>query len=170
MSTTASATGVRYRPLRFGVTRGVLRDGADGIRYLRAEQPLDSHASRMTDRFLHWVETTPDRTFMARREKLADGSTGEWKKLTYREAHEAARCIGQALLDRGLGPDRPVAILCENGLEHALLALGCLLVGVPSCPVSPPYATVSVDYDKLRHVLETITPGLVFVPDAARYG
>jgi feruloyl-CoA synthase len=170
---TATATapaGVRYRPLRFGVTRGILREGAGGVRYLRADQSLDGHARRMTDRFLHWVEAAPDRTFMARRARNADGSTGEWRTLSYREAHAAARSIGQALLDRGLGPDRPVAILCENGLEHAMLALGCLLVGVPYSPVSPAYATISQDYDKLRHVLSTLTPGMVFVPDVERYG
>mgnify|MGYP001627356240 CR=1 FL=1 len=170
MSTATASAGVRYRPLRFGVTRGILRDGPGGVRYLRADQSLQPHAARMTDRFLHWVETTPDRPFMARRVRHADGSTGDWKTLSYREAHAAARSISQALLDRGLGPDRPVAILCENSLEHALLALACMLVGVPHCPVSPPYATVSVDYDKLRHVLDTITPGMVFVPDVRRYG
>jgi feruloyl-CoA synthase len=169
MNDTANAPAVRYRPLRFGVTRGVLRDGANGVRYLRAEQPLEGYARRMTDRLLHWVEATPDRTFIARRQKLADGSTGDWQHITYRQAMEAGRAIGQALLDRGLGPDRPVAILCENGLEHAMLAIGCLLVGVPYCPVSPAYSTVSQDYDKLRHVLDTLTPGLVFVPDVARY-
>lgn len=167
---TATATAVRYRPLRFGVTRGVLREGAGGVRYLRADQELQPYARRMTDRFLHWVEEAPDRTFMARRVRHADGSTGDWHKLTYREAHAAARSIGQALLDRGLGPDRPVAILCENSLEHALIALGCLLVGVPHTPVSPAYATISQDYDKLRHVLDTLTPGMVYIPDAARYG
>ncbi|MDB5751930.1 MAG: long-chain-fatty-acid--CoA ligase-like protein [Ramlibacter sp.] len=170
MSNTATDPGVRYRPLRFGVTRAVLRDGAGGVRYLRAEQPLEPYARRITDRFLHWVETTPERSFMARRERLADGSTGDWQHISYRQAMEAGRAVGQALLDRGLGPERPVAILCENGLEHAMLAIGCLMVGVPYCPVSPPYATVSVDYDKLRHVLQTMTPGLVFVPDVERYG
>src|SRR5690606_41668978 len=100
----------------------------------------------------------------------ADGGAGGGQHLPSRQAMDAGRAIGQALLDRGLGPDRPVAILCENGLEHAMLAIGCLMVGVPYCPVSPPYATVSVDYDKLRHVLDTITPGLVFVPDVQRYG
>ena len=169
-ATASAATGVRYRPLRFGVTRGVLREGAGGVRYLRADQPLGDYASRMTDRFLHWVESTPERTFIARRVRNADGSTGDWRKLSYREAHAAARSLGQAMLDRGLSPERPVAILCENSLEHALLALACLLVGVPHCPVSPAYATISQDYDKLRHVLDTLTPGLVYVPDAARYG
>jgi feruloyl-CoA synthase len=82
--------------------------------------------------------------------------------VSYAQALHAARSIGQALLDRGLSAERPVAILSENGLEHALLALGCLYAGVPYCPVSPPYSLVSQDYDKLRHVLDTLTPGLVF--------
>jgi feruloyl-CoA synthase len=63
-----------------------------------------------------------------------------------------------------------VVILSENDLEHALLALGCLVAGVPFVPTSPAYSLISQDYDKLRHVLKTVTPGLVFAADAARYG
>jgi feruloyl-CoA synthase len=166
----STAASPRYRPLRFGITRGIVRQGTGGTVYLRSDQELQAHARRMTDRLVHWAETTPDRVFIARRERNADGSTGDWKKVTYREALQTARRVGQALLDRGLGPDRPVAILCENSLEHAELALGCLYVGVPYSPVSSAYSTVSQDYDKLRHVLKTLTPGLVFTTDAARYG
>jgi len=169
MSTPTSA-GVRYRPMRFGVTRGELREGAGGARYLRAEQPLEDHARRMTDRLVHWAETAPDRVFMARRARNADGSRGDWQEITYREALGRARAIGQALLDRGLDAERPVAILCENSLEHALMALGCLYAGIPYSPVSSAYSTVSQDYDKLRHVLRTLTPGLVFTTDARAYG
>jgi feruloyl-CoA synthase len=156
----------RYRPMRFGVTRAVLREGADGVRYLRGEGALQGYAFRMTDRLVHWAETQPERVFMARRRRNADGSTGDWVTVSYREALARARSIGQALLDRGLSANRPVAILGENSLEHALLALGCLYVGIPHCPVSPAYSLVSQDYDKLRHVLGTLTPGLVFAPDA----
>jgi feruloyl-CoA synthase len=165
-----STSNVRYRPMRFGVTRGVLRESAGGVRYLRAEQPLEPHARRMTDRLLHWAETAPDRVFMARRVRNADGSRGDWHQITYAQALQHARSIGQALLDRGLSADRPVAILCENSLEHALMALGCLYAGIPFSPVSSAYSTVSQDYDKLRHVLATLTPGLVFTTDARSYG
>ncbi|RYY53357.1 MAG: feruloyl-CoA synthase, partial [Comamonadaceae bacterium] len=165
-----AATLPRYRSLAFGVTRGHMREGAGGVRYLRAEQELQPCAGRMTDRLLHWAETAPDRTFMARRERLADGSTGDWVRVSYAQALEAARSIAQALLDRGLSAERPVAILSENAIEHALLALGCMVAGIPWCPVSPAYSTISQDYDKLRHVLRTLTPGLVFAADAARYG
>ncbi len=169
MSAVAMKQAVPYRPMRFGVTRGVLREGASGVTYLRAEQPLEGYAYRMTDRLVHWASTEPERIFMARRVRNPDGSTGDWRKVTYREALDTARRVGQALLDRGLNADRPVAILCENGLEHALLALACVYVGIPHCSVSPAYSTVSQDFDKLRHVLQTLTPGMVFTLDGDRY-
>ena len=165
-----TSTTPRYRPLRFGVTRVQMREGQQGVRYMTADQPLQPYAQRMTDRLVHWAETEPQRTFMARRSKNADGSTGGWRHISYREALESARAIGQALLDRGLSADRPVVILSENDLEHALLSLGCLYAGIPWCPTSPAYSTISQDYDKLRHVLATLTPGLVFAADPKRYG
>ena len=160
----------RYRPLEFGVTRVALRDGPGGAQYLTAEQPLQDYAHRITDRLLHWAQVAPDRIWMARRSRHADGSTGDWQSISFAQALQGARSIGQALLDRRLNTERPVAILSENDLEHALLALGCIYAGVPYCPVSPAYSTVSTDYEKLRHVLRTTTPGLVFASDATRYG
>jgi feruloyl-CoA synthase len=160
----------KYRPLKFPVTRVVLRDGPGGVRYMKAEQPLGEHAPRLTDRLVHWAHADPDRTFIARRVRNADGTTGEWRHISYREALDSARRIGQALIDRGLSAERPVAVLSENDLEHAMLALGCIYAGVPYCPVSPAYSTISQDYAKLRHVLGTLTPGLVFAADGARYG
>jgi feruloyl-CoA synthase len=159
----------RYRPLDFPIKRVVLREGADGARYLKSDVALQPYAARMTDRLVHWAEVAPERRFMARRERLADGRTGDWRHVSYREALARARSIGQALLDRKLGVERPVAILSENDLEHALLSLGCLYAGVPFCAVSPAYSLVSQDFEKLRHALRTLTPGLVFAADGARY-
>ncbi|WP_096696154.1 feruloyl-CoA synthase [Polaromonas sp. AER18D-145] len=170
MRETTPTSAPRYRPLTFGVTRIAVREGAGGTRYIKADQTLGDYAARITDRFLHWAENVPERSFLARRVRQADGSTGEWQHLSYGQALASARAIGQALLDRGLGADRPVVILSENGLEHAQLALGCLYAGIPYCPASPAYCLVSQDYDKLRHILHTLTPGLVFATDAARYG
>ena len=158
----------KFRPLTFGVTRVTLT-GGDGAQYLSAEQPLGDYPTRITDRLQHWALMAPDRTFMAKREKLADGSTGDWQHISYAQAWASARCIAQALINRGLSAEKPVAILSENDLDHALLALGCMVAGVPFVPVSPPYCLVSQDFDKLRHVLKTTTPALVFAADGTRY-
>ena len=158
-------TQAKFRPLKFGVTRVEVRDGPSGTHYLKAEQALQNYPDRMTDRLRHWAEQTPEHTLFARRVKQADGSFGDWRHVSYQEAWSTARNIAQGLIDRGLNAERPVAILSENSLEHALLALGCMLAGVPFVPTSPPYSLVSVDYDKLKHVLKTVTPGLVFAQD-----
>lgn len=162
-------TAAKYRPLKFGVTRATLRDGETGTHYLRADQALGPFPERLTDRLVHWAQERPDQTLFARRVKNADGSSGDWKHITFAQALDAARRIGQGLLDRGLSAERPVLILSENDLEHALLALGCVYAGVAYCPTSPPYSLISQDYDKLKHVIKTLTPGLVFASDALRY-
>ena len=169
-------TASKFRPLTFGVTRVVLRSGQEGTQYLTAEQALSDFPARITDRLQHWAQTAPKRIFMAKREKLQDdqtpgsgGTTGDWQHISYAQAWASARCIAQALISRGLSFDRPVAILSENDLDHALLALGCMVAGIPFVPVSPPYSLVSQDFDKLRHVLKTTTPGLVFAADGLRY-
>jgi feruloyl-CoA synthase len=148
------------------VTRVTLKDGAPGTHYLKADQDLQAFPDRLTDRLQHWAHNKPTQTLFARRVKLADGSLGDWRHVTYAEAWATARNIAQGLINRGLNAERPVVILSENSLEHALLALGCMVAGVPFVPTSPPYSLISQDYDKLKHVLRTVTPGLVFASDA----
>jgi len=155
----------KFRPLRFGVTRVTLKDGVPGTHYLKADQELQAYPDRLTDRFQHWATNKPNQTLFARRVKLADGTLGDWRHVTYAQAWATARNIAQALINRGLNAERPVVILSENSLEHALLALGCMVAGVPFVPTSPPYSLISQDYDKLKHVLRTVTPGMVFASD-----
>ncbi len=156
----------KFRPLHFGVTRVKQKDGAPGTHYLKADQELKAFPDRLTDRLQHWAENKPNQTLFARRVKLADGSLGDWRHVSYAQAWGTARNIAQALINRGLDAERPVVILSENSLEHALLALGCMVAGVPFVPTSPPYSLISQDYDKLKHVLRTVTPGMVFASDA----
>jgi feruloyl-CoA synthase len=87
--------------------------------------------------------------------------------ITYAQMLQRAQAVGQALVDLGLSAERPVAILSGNDLEHLTLALGALWAGVPYVPVSTAYSLVSQDYGKLRHILATTTPGLVFASSAA---
>ncbi len=162
-------TAAQYRPLTFGVTQATLRDGATGVHYLVANQALAPYPDRLTDRLVHWAQVRPQQTLFARRGRNADGSSGDWQHISFAQALDAARRIGQGLINRGLSAEKPVLILSENDLEHALLALGCLYAGIPWCPTSPAYSLISQDFDKLKHVVKTLTPGLVFASDANRY-
>ena len=162
-------TTAQYRPLTFGVTQATLRDGEAGVHYLVADQALAPYPDRLTDRLVHWARERPQQTLFARRGRNADGSSGDWQHISFAQALDAARRIGQGLINRGLSAERPVLILSENDLEHALLALGCMVAGIPWCPTSPAYSLISQDFDKLKHVVKTLTPGLVFASDANRY-
>jgi feruloyl-CoA synthase len=128
--------------------------------------PLRSHPTALTDRLAHWAEQAPDRTFLAVR-----GDDGGWRRLTYAAAFEATRRVAQALLDRRLAAERPVVILSGNAIEHALVALASMHVGIPYAPVAPSYSLLSNDHHLLRLVVSTMEPGLIFAdhgPDFAR--
>ncbi|MFM9902351.1 MAG: feruloyl-CoA synthase [Polaromonas sp.] len=159
----------RYRPLRFGVERVVTRLQGD-VTYLQAEQALAPYADRLLDRLTHWASECPDRTWMAQRTRLPDGTLGDWRHISYAQALQSARSLGQSLLGLGLGDERPVLILSDNDLEHAQLVLACLYVGIAHCSLSPAYSTLGDTFGKLRHALDTLTPGLVFASGSARFG
>ncbi|MDP5117100.1 MAG: AMP-binding protein, partial [Burkholderiaceae bacterium] len=160
----------KYRAMRYGITSVQVETQDNGVQYVLADVPLEPYPQRMTDKLVHWANETPDRTYVARRQRLSGGSTGEWQRLSYAQAFTFAKRIGQALINRGLSTDKPVLILSENSLEHAMMALGCMMVGVAYCPVSPAYSTVSKDFEKLKHIMRTLTPGMVMAVDADRYG
>jgi len=161
---------VKFRELKFGVTRVKMREGENGVRYMVADQELAPYPERLVDRLVHWAHERPTQTLFARRLKNADATFGDWQHISFAQALDTAKHIAQALINKGLNADRPVVILSENDLEHAMMALGCLVAGVPYCPASPAYSTISQDFEKLRHILCTLTPGLVFAADAKRYG
>jgi feruloyl-CoA synthase len=108
----------------------------------------------------HWADAAPDRVFLAQREG------DDWRKISYAAAFDAVTRLGQALIDRELGSDRPLAILSGNGINFALLSLAAMHVGVPAAPVSPAYSTASRDFARIRHIADLLTPGLVYADDA----
>ena len=48
--------------------------------------------------------------------------------------------IAAHLLDFDLSPERPIAILSGADIDHALIGLAAMEIGVPYCPISPPYS------------------------------
>ncbi|HZF80459.1 MAG TPA: feruloyl-CoA synthase [Rubrivivax sp.] len=155
----------RYRRARVGgCLQALVEQRPDGVQVLRSAEPLGPVPLRLTDRLEHWAAVAPDRTLVARRSRGvgAASDTGDWLRISFTQMLQRAQAVGQALVDRGLSSDRPVAILSDNDLEHMTLALGAMWAGVPWVPVSPAYSLLSQDHGKLRHILGVTTPGLVF--------
>lgn len=152
------------RPVRLGALAVAVREGEGGVRYLDAQGSLPAPPASMVAWLAHWAAAAPDRTFLADR---VDG--GPWRTLSFAEARARSRAIAAFLLGRGLSAERPVVVLSGNSVEHGLLALGAMTAGVPFAPVSPAYSLVSRDFAKLAHVMDLLTPGLVFVADAAGF-
>jgi feruloyl-CoA synthase len=154
----------RVRAVHLRTSGASLESRPDGAMLVRADEPLGEYPRVLTERLLHWARVAPDRVFAAKRR-----ADGEWRYLTYVEALRKVRGVGQAFLDRGLSEQRPVAILSENDLEHLVLVLAGLHVGVPTASIAPAYSLVSTDFQKLKHVVKTLSPGLVFVSNGPRY-
>jgi len=160
----APAGPAPVRPVRLG-TFGVSVDHrSDGALLVRSTTALGPYQRKLTERLEHWARAAPDRTFLAQRD-----ANGAWRTLTYAQTLADARQIAAALLQRGLSPDRPIAILSGNDIEQALLGLAAMLVGIPFAPISPAYSLMSTDFGKLRAIIDLLTPGLVFANDGAAF-
>ena len=130
---------------------------ADGAVLLRAKARLSEFPRKITEKLEYWAHTAPDRILFAQR-----GASGGWRRVTYAQALAQARAIGGFLLGKKLSAERPLVVLSGNDIEHALLHLGAMYVGIPYAPVSPAYSLLSSDFAKLRFIRELLTPGLVF--------
>ncbi len=149
---------VNFLPAKVGLERR-----ADGTLLMRSPEPLGNYAHCLGEHLERWAVERPDTVFLAQR----DGN--DWRRLTFGETRKLVRAIATNLLKRNLSADRPLAILSENSIEHALLALGAMHAGIPVAPVSTAYSLLSRDFRKLRAVFSLITPGLVFADDGERY-
>lgn len=138
---------------------------ADGAIHLRSPQPLLPYARCVGEYLLHWAREASDRPFLLER-----NAAGGWEGIDYRDALTRVQAIGAWLLTVQLSAERPIAILSENSVEHGLLALAAMHIGVPVVPISPAYALMSKDFGKLKSIFKLTRPGLIFVADAARYG
>jgi feruloyl-CoA synthase len=153
-----ASSGLRMAPPRVDAERR-----SDGSTILRSPAPLAPIARAVGKWLVHWAAAEPERCFLAERRDE------EWRQVTYAHALDAARRIGTSLLDRGLTPATPVAILSDNSIDHALLALGAMHAGIAVAPISPAYSLVSRDHAKLKAIFELLHPGLVFADDSGRF-
>jgi feruloyl-CoA synthase len=133
--------------------RRVLARRAGDIWYLASPEPLRPPIDTLGTMLRQAAARAPDRDFLI--ERRGD----DLRRVTYADALAHAEATAAWLLDAG---HTAVAALSGNSIDHALLMLGCFLVGVPFVPISPAYSTVSQDFAKLDLVLAKVRPTALF--------
>jgi feruloyl-CoA synthase len=136
----------------------------DGSVLLDSPYPLAPYARCVGDWLVQWAERTPQRLFLSER----DGDGG-WSGVTYGQALHQVCGIGAWLLRQNVSAARPLAVLSDNSVEHALMALAAMHVGIPVAPISPAYSLLSHDFGRLKAIIELINPGVIFVQEAQRF-
>jgi feruloyl-CoA synthase len=140
-------------------------DADRGSLLLSSAEPLGRYPRTVLDSVRAWARVDPGRVLVAER-----GGAGEWCICRYGNAVAAADAIGEGLLDRGLGPDRPLLVLSGNSIDHLMMTLGAMSAGVPVAPVSAAYSLQSHDHGRLRQIAALTRPGAVFADHADRFG
>ena len=161
---TRSPPSAPLRAVKLGPADVVVERHSDGTIVMRSPHVVPAYPRMLTERLVHWAKIAPDRIFLAQRD-----AAGAWRSMSYAQTLAAVRALGAALLARGLNAERPVAILSGNDIEHALIAVAAMHVGIPYAPISVPYSLLSQDFGKLKSIIEILSPGLVFANNGTAF-
>src|SRR6202041_1761033 len=137
----------------------------DGVIILKSRIPLKPYEKHIPASLAKWAAEQPDRIWLAQRA----GAERQWRKVSYGEAKRTVDALTQALLNLGLKPGSPVAILSGNSIEHALMTQAAMQARFPAAPVSPAYSLMSHDHVKLKCLFDLIKPSVVMVQDGPAF-
>ena len=116
-----------FAPAQVTVTRR-----PDGAVLLRSPIDLARYPAALSNHLERWASEAPTRPFLMERV-----TNGKWSGVNYGEAWARVGQVSAWLANR-LDPGRAVAILSDKSVEHGLLALAAMHVGLAVAPVSPP--------------------------------
>jgi feruloyl-CoA synthase len=132
---------------------------ADGSTRLKSTTPLQPAARCTGDWLEHWARQAPGRIFLGERSSV----DAPWTTITYGETLRQVRSAAAWILSQGMSAQRPLVVLSDNSIEHALFALGAMHAGVPAASISPAYSLMSKDFDKLKSMITLLDPGTIYV-------
>ena len=137
----------------------------DGAIILKSRVALEAADRCVGDWLDKWARETPDVIFLAERAS----AEAPWTTVTYGEALRKVRGAAAWILAQGLSAQRPLAILSDNSIDHALFALAAMHAGVPAASISPAYSLMSKDFDKLKSMIALIEPGAIYVASTKQF-
>jgi feruloyl-CoA synthase len=137
----------------------------DGVIVLKSRFPLNAYEKHIPAALAKWATQAPERTWLAQRA----GAERQWRRMGYGEAKQLVDGLTQGLLNLGIAPGSPVAILSGNSIEHALMTQAAMQARLPAAPVSPAYSLMSQDHLKLKYLFNLIKPAVVMVQDGPTF-
>src|SRR5216684_3007071 len=158
MTTAAASHRVSSETL-FATPEIVADRRADGTIWLKSTMPLRQDARCVGDWLEQWAQQSPERIFLGERSDVGEKRT----TVTYSDALRQVSSVADWIMEQGLSAEHPLVILSDNSIEHALLALAAMHVGVPAAAISPAYSLVSKDFDKLKSMIGLLDPGAIYV-------
>jgi feruloyl-CoA synthase len=103
-------------------------------------------------RLRHWASERPDAPFLSQGDRL----------ISFAQAEAGRRDLAARLLALNLSLDRPLMIVADNGINHALLMLAATSVAVPVAIVSSSYVAANAGpWAKFKRIFDQIRPGLI---------
>ena len=154
---------VPYLPQKLNVDRR-----PDGVIYLNNGYPLKPAPPHMVAPLVKWAAERPEQTWLAERDPEDPSSEG-WNRITYAKGLETVRRLAQGFLDAGAGPDAPVMILSKNAIDNALVTYSAMWAHSPVVPVTPAYALLSEDLERLKYIDALTEAKIIYVEDGAAY-
>lgn len=151
--------------LQFLEPEVICEQRSDGSLLLITRMGFQPTNALIHDYLKHWASERPNAVFLAERSDSGDG----WRTVTYAETYATVSRLSAVLSHRELGPDRPILIISGNDIDHQVMALAAMAAGIPYTPLSVAYSTMSEDLGKLRNILRTLDPGLVFASNGVTF-
>ncbi|MGI9356211.1 MAG: feruloyl-CoA synthase [Rhizobiaceae bacterium] len=134
----------------------------DGSILLSNPTPLPDGARCTGEWLVDGVRKHGDRVLFGER----DGD--DWSTISWGEALQKIRAIASWLLTLK-GGTKPVAILSDNSIDHALITLAGQYVGIPTVTISSAYSLISTDHQKLKGMIGLLDPQAIYVDDTSRF-
>lgn len=137
----------------------------DGSFIISSETPLEQYDRCVGDWLEKWADERPHQVFIAERK----GST--WNEVSYSEFRFRVYALAQGMINMGLPnqENRPLVILSGNSVDHALVKMAAMHIGVAVSSVSVSYSLMSQSHDRLKYIVEQLNPCAIFVDDADQF-
>jgi feruloyl-CoA synthase len=155
--TAQQLTKIPYRTLAFASKSVEVQKRPDGTVLMRSSHPLSKYGRSVCEYLANWSEKAPDRVWLAQRRGE------EWESVTYRQGWMRVRAIGESLLELGLTAGCKIAILSGNSIEHGLLMMGAMAVGIAVSPITPNYSLLPTGRGRLAEIAKALRADAVFV-------